>query len=396
MSKRDPNPAVRPRRNVMYPTPWQRKMIWASLTTMAIVALGVISILLILAIGRALGYLQPILIPVAIAGILAYLLNPLVEWLQRYGITRIRAVLIAMGVATLPLLALIWAGPQIYQQSAEFAKDVPKLLMKGKEMVIKALAHYQNHADNPYVHQAVEYLQAQLPQLPPKIWAFIQSSFQGFLGAFGFILGLIVVPIYLFFFLNNAAAISKHWGDYLPLRASPFKDEVVDCLTEINSYLIAFFRGQIIVTAIDGLLLAIALAALNIPFAMLIGLAVAVLQLIPYLGVILCWIPTVLIAAIQFQDWFHPIAVTVAFLVVTNLDGLIIAPRVVGDSVGLHPMTIIVSVFVWTLLVGGILGALLAVPLTATLKVLLRRYVWQRPPDTPEPLPAPPQEPIIN
>jgi len=205
------------------------------------------------------------------------------------------------------------------------------------------------------------------------------------------------VPIYLFFFLNNASAISRHWGDYLPLRASPFKDEVVDCLNEINNYLIAFFRGQIIVTAIDGLLLAIALYFLNIPFAMLIGLAVAVLQLIPYLGVILCWIPTVLIAAIQFQDWFHPIAVTLVFLIVTNLDGLIIAPRIVGDSVGLHPMTIIVSVFVWTLLVGGILGALLAVPLTATLKVLLRRYVWQRPPDDHEPAEPPTdQTPITN
>jgi predicted PurR-regulated permease PerM len=70
--------------------------------------------------------------------------------------------------------------------------------------------------------------------------------------------------------------------------------------------------------------------------------------------------------------------VSVAFLVVSNLDGFLIAPRIVGDAVGLHPVTVIVSVFLWTLLFGGLLGALLAVPLTATLKVLLKRYVWER------------------
>jgi predicted PurR-regulated permease PerM len=72
------------------------------------------------------------------------------------------------------------------------------------------------------------------------------------------------------------------------------------------------------------------------------------------------------------------VAVSAAFLIVSNLDGFLIAPRIVGDAVGLHPVTIIVSVFLWTLVFGGLLGALLAVPLTATLKVLLKRYVWER------------------
>lgn len=388
MRKHDASPpsAAAARGVPVYPTPWQNKVIWSSLTTMAVVALGAIGVFLVLGMGKVLGYLQPILIPVSVAGILAYLLNPVVDWLVRHGVSRTRAVLLGMLVAALPLLALAWAVPQIYQQSVEFAKEVPRLLQKGKDMVLTAIAHYQTHADNPYVHQAVEFLQAQIPLLPPKIWGFVTGGLQGFLGAFGFLLGLIVVPIYLFFFLNNAATISQHWGEYLPLRASPFKDEVVDCLNEINSYLIAFFRGQIIVTMIDGALVAAALAVLGIPFALLIGIAVAVLQLIPYVGVVLCWIPAVLIAAVQFQDWYHPIAVTIAFLIVTNLDGLFIAPRIVGESVGLHPMTIIVSVFVWSMLVGGLLGALLAVPLTATLKVLLRRYIWQRPLDIPPPV----------
>jgi predicted PurR-regulated permease PerM len=70
--------------------------------------------------------------------------------------------------------------------------------------------------------------------------------------------------------------------------------------------------------------------------------------------------------------------VTGVFLVVQNLEAIFIAPRIVGNSVGLHPMTVIVSIFIWGLLIGGLLGPILAVPLTATLKVLLARYVWGR------------------
>ncbi len=197
-------------------------------------------------------------------------------------------------------------------------------------------------------------------------------------------LGLVVVPVYLFFFLRDAANISRRWPDYLPIRASDFKDEVVSCVLEINTYIIAFFRGQILVTMIDGLLIFICLLVTGLKFALLFGLMVAVLQLVPYLGIILSCLPALLTAAVQWGDWKHPAIVLCIFVVVSNLDSFLIAPRIVGESVGLHPMTIIVSVFAWSLLLGGLLGALLAVPLTATLKVLLKRYIWQRSFDQPE------------
>src|SRR5260370_37850577 len=98
--------------------------------------------------------------------------------------------------------------------------------------------------------------------------------------------------------------------------------------------------------------------------------------MIPYIGIILCWIPAVLIAVAQWGDITHPLLVTLIFIVVQNLEGLFYAPRIVGNSVGLHPMPVIVSIFVWGLLIGGLLGPILAVPLTSTIKVLLTRYVW--------------------
>jgi predicted PurR-regulated permease PerM len=160
------------------------------------------------------------------------------------------------------------------------------------------------------------------------------------------------------------------------MRPSPLKDEIADALLEINSYIIAYFRGQLLVCLVDGTLIGSILTLYGLNFAPLIGLLVVILTMIPYIGIVICWVPAVLIAAFQFGDWTHPIVVTIIFIVVQNLEGMFYAPKIVGQSVGLHPMTVIVSIFVWGLLIGGLLGPILAVPLTATIKVLLTRYVW--------------------
>jgi predicted PurR-regulated permease PerM len=227
-----------------------------------------------------------------------------------------------------------------------------------------------------WVEKQLPSLERQLPNLSEKVWNLLKTSIGGFLGVTGFLLSLVMVPIYLFFLLKERPAIERRWKEYLPIRNSPLKDEIAAVLTQINNYIIAYFRGQLLVCLINGLLIGTALLFLGLSFAPLIGALVVVLTMIPYLGIVLCWIPAVLIAAGQWGDWWHPLWVTLAFVAVQNLEAIFVAPRIVGNSVGLHPMTVIVSIFAWGLLIGGLLGPILAVPLTATLKVLLARYVW--------------------
>ncbi len=229
-----------------------------------------------------------------------------------------------------------------------------------------------------WVEQQLPNLQRQLPLLTEKIWAILKTSIGGFLGVTGFLLSLVMVPIYLFFLLKERPAIERRWKEYLPLRNSPLKDEVAIVLSQINNYIIAYFRGQLLVCLIDGILIGTTLFLLGLNFAPLIGVLVVFLTMIPYIGIVVCWVPAVLIATAQWGDWAHPLLVTVVFFGVQNLEAIFIAPKIVGDSVGLHPMTVIVSIFVWGLLIGGLLGPILAVPLTATIKVLLARYVWGR------------------
>src|SRR5437764_4748371 len=137
-----------------------------------------------------------------------------------------------------------------------------------------------------------------------------------------------MVPIYLFFFLKERPRIEQRWKDYLPLRASPLKDEVAEVLSHINSYIIAYFRGQLLVCLVDGILIGSILTLFGLNFAPLIGVLVVVLTMIPYIGIVICWVPAVLIAAFQWGDWTHPLIVTIIFIVVQNLEGMFYAPRI--------------------------------------------------------------------
>jgi predicted PurR-regulated permease PerM len=432
-----------------YPTEWQQKAIWAAISALAISFLIFVFIAVVWIMANVVSFLQPILIPVAIAAILAYLLDPVVTRMAAGGLGRTKSIILLFAIAGLALAAVgTWLVPAIGMQSNNLAKELPQYTVKARDQVVEWIYRYEQtfgttsksrakatsgivnwllgstpaptlkpspkpttapeeaapvpspsatplleeiapapsklgeperHRIQDLVEKQLPNLEGQLPNLAEKVWGIIKKSIGGFLGVTGFLLSLIMVPIYLFFLLKQRPAIQSRWKDYLPLRQSRLKDEVAEVLLQINSYIIAYFRGQLLVCLVDGILIGATLSFLPPPglnFAVLIGCLVAILTMIPYLGIIICWIPAVLIAVAQWGDFTHPLLVTLIFIVIQNLEGLFYAPRIVGNSVGLHPMTVIVSIFVWGLLIGGLLGPILAVPLTATIKVLLARYVW--------------------
>jgi predicted PurR-regulated permease PerM len=398
----------------LYPTPWQKKMLWNAITSFSLLVIAGIVVFTLYVATQILLFLQPLLLPVAVAGVIAYLLEPVVSFLARRKMPRLLAVVLVFGAFVLGgVLLFVGVVPSIYTESVKFSSDLPGYLERGwgaidgfLEQNLQKLpqiggtpasdqsvaskpppqstsntptGRLERYQDNPYVQQSLQYLKDQLPTLVQRTWTLVQTSLTGVFGVFGFMVGLLIVPIYLFFFLKEFPRIAQTWSNYLPLRRSEFKDEFVSVLTEINGYLINFFRGQLVVALINGLLLAIGLSILRLQFGFLIGLGFAFFGIIPYVGYIICYIPAILVAFAQFNDWWHPLWVTIIFfLMIAQIDGLVTTPRIVGNSVGLHPMTVILSVFLWTLVLGGLLGAILAIPLTATLKVLLHRYVWDR------------------
>lgn len=450
---------------------------WKALTGIAIVIIGALLAGLVWLSSTVLGYLQPVLVPLAVAGIVAYLLDPVVKWFQKKGLTRIKGI-IAVFAGFLVFFAILAAfvGIKLSNQLENLDKDVSTnsteerfvhekqnplygwivrdFLSKDSQAVkdhlesdrtINApsdeiLEKYQvsdeqldaiiqsswsteplakpkdpRSQENPepgpekiatYEEKLAEYQQnekvayiesslsrnnfwltkggGQISSLLSATRSWLYRSYGKILGVLGIIIGFAMVPIYLYYFLKESDAIQGGWEDYVPLKTSRFKTEVVDTIREINGYLISFFRGQVLVAFIDGILVGITLTIYGLNYGLLIGVVMAMLGIIPFIGNILCLIPACIIA--YFQDdipyglpqWGYALGVVGIFVVVQQINSLVTAPKIVGDSVGLHPMTVIFSMLFWSLLLGGFLGALLAVPLTAAVKVIFRRYVWDR------------------
>ncbi len=431
-----------------HPTSFQVRTLWNAATGVSILVLGLLLVGLIWLVGQIFGYLQPVLIPVIVAGIVAYLLDPVVRRLQKWGMSRLNSVItvfIAILVSLLLLLLAILPGVNQARKmaAAAFAPNAistsdtnpsdptkpkstnaataspssskaPNSTDAAEEKSLSdsinqfAEAHSIDNRSNivgwaltmvddtskevtpltkerPYV-----FLESRLGRTfvtyKDKIMSIASSGTNMILGFVGLSIGLAMVPIYLFFFLKDSDSIQKHWHDYVPLKASRFKSELIDTLHEINGYLISFFRGQVLVGFIDGILVGIALTFYGLPYGFLIGIFMAILGIIPYVGNIICLIPACMIA------WFHAktstpfglepvpymLGVVAIFVVVQQINSLATAPKIVGDSVGLHPMTVIFSMLFWSVILGGFVGALLAVPLTAAVKVLFRRYIWEK------------------
>lgn len=428
-----------------YPTKFQQRTLWNAATGVSILILGLLLVGLIWLTGRLFGFLQPVLIPVIVAGIVAYVLEPLVTMLQkRFSrlwsvILLYLSVLVGITILVAAILPGIQRGhhslKQMLSSSAPVTTNSDAQIATEDEItehqeqkleaaMVRQLRHLQLKNPSGPVSWLLQEIDDQGDPLPIIRSQIEERSLESFahsragrmlyqykdaifqtvrdwitkgssriLGLIGLVLGMIMVPVYLFFFLKDSDAIRNNWHEYVPLKASRFKTELVDTLQEINGYLISFFRGQVLVGVIDGILVGIALTFAGLPYGFVIGIFMAILGVIPYIGNIICLIPACIIAYLHalsgdallgMTPWTYVACVIAIFFTVQQINSLVTAPKIVGDSVGLHPLTVIFSMLFWSLVLGGFVGALLAVPLTAAVKVLFRRFIWVRKIQNPE------------
>ena len=320
--------------------------------------------------------------PLAIAGILACLLDPLVDYLeQKRGLSRGRAVFWVFLLAVVLVLGLLsTVVQQLFVETGRLLNELPNYAQDLRKQIEYWLAHtnWGRKAQQAWESQlgvtAQDWLTRTLPVVSTWLWAQMTrvASWAGLL------FGLALVPVYTYYFLLEKSGIKEKWTNYLPLAQTPFKEEVVFILRSINDCLIVFFRGQVLVALCDGGLLTIGFLALGLNYAFLLGFVAGLLSIVPYLGIMISLVPALILAAVQFGDWWHPALVLAVFGIVQLLEGFVISPKIIGDRVGLHPLTIIIAVMVGTTLMGGVLGGVLAIPLTAALRTLMFRYVWRQ------------------
>lgn len=354
-------------------------------------------------LGRVFMALEPVLLPVVVAGVLAYLLYPPVVWVQKWVKKRLPAVLIVLLGASVLLAGLGMAVvPPLVRQTGELVSERHKILESaadsGREL-LESNAFVQQAVDalysktekdaqeaglsteslggaHSYTAKVAAIIEYNSSYLTEKGMEWLTAGTRAVSGATAFLIGAVMVPVFLFYFLLESEKIVLNWHKLLPLRSSRFREELVGTLRQINGYVVSFVRGQMLVSLIDGALLGIALKIAGLPYAVTIAAAAALLGIIPYIGMISTGIPALLIAWFTWHDIGSTAMVAAIFIGVSQFDGWVIQPRVIGNRVGMHDLTIMFSVLFWGMVLGGVVGALLAVPLTAAVKVIFMRYVW--------------------
>ena len=363
------------------PTEKQSRVIWFSLTALAVAAMILLGGLVIWGFGWLANQLASVIFPLAIAAVLAYLLDPLVDFLERLKIPRTRAILLVFFVLLMVVFILLaTVVPQLIVEIKSLVQKMPEHAARLRDYLTNKLSMspLADRARDAMATDMGASLQNWLANAAPVVGAWLLLQFQRAASWIGFIVGLALVPVYLFYFLQEKSGIQRTWTDYLPLNESKAKEEVVFVLMSINDALIVFFRGQVLVALCTGTMLALAFSILGLHYAILLGAIAAILGIMPYVGSIVCLLLALVLSAVQFGTWLHPLLVLAIFGAVQLVEGFVISPKIIGDRVGLHPLTIIVAVLVGTTLMGGILGGVLAIPLTAALRTLMFRYVWKK------------------
>ena len=378
------------------PTEKQAKILWASFTALAIGILITLTAMLMIGVGWIANALSSVLIPLAIAGIIAYLLDPVVDWCHKKRRMKRHNAIILVFIIAIVLVGGLLASivPALVDEATKLKTEFPK---KAKVFQQKVNSLVQTNTTNTSNNTPNNNFLLNLPKWAQSVGltnekagefgvvavsnvsSWLLEQLKKITKIFGFLAGLALVPVYVFYFLLEKRAIKSNWKDYLPVRKSKIKDEIVFVLHSINECLIVFFRSQVLVAMCVGALLTIGFLALGLEYAILLGVMAGILGIIPYLGVALSIIPAFILSMVQFvptDGWLYPILILIWFVAVQAMEGLFISPKIIGDRVGLHPLTIIVAVMVGTTLLGGIVGGVLAIPLTAALRTLMFRYVW--------------------
>lgn len=309
-----------------------------------------------------------ILLPFILGMALAYLLDPIADWLERAGMSRFWAT-ITIVVLTVLILALagLIVVPLLVAQLAGFLERLPsyaaELQALGDRFFATRIGQYfRTQGGGTNVDQMVAQGASWIATLIASVWAGGQAVIN--------VVSLIVVtPVVAFYLLYDWDKMLARLDGLLPREHA---ETIRQLGRDIDHAIAGFIRGQGAVCLILGLFYAISLSALGLNFGFLIGSVAGVISFIPFVGSIVGFVLSVGVALVQFwPDWVWILAVVVVFAVGQFIEGNILQPRLVGSSIGVHPVWLMFALFAFGSLFGFV-GVLLAVPVTAAIGVLVR------------------------
>ncbi|EPT33645.1 PF01594 domain protein [Bacteroidetes bacterium oral taxon 272 str. F0290] len=340
---------------------------------------GVLTGIVIIFVLYLINKLSGVLLPFFIAWLIAYLLYPFVKFFQ-YKL-RLRSRILAIIMVMLLFMAVfglvVWGVfPPLIDEFSKVKDLITAYFIEGTKQadipgtVVNFIKEY---VDMEKVQEALNFenvgkiIQKGIPQL----WAFLEGSMNVLFSIFA----SFIVLLYMFFILLDYETISNGWIKFIPSKKRDITQQIFN---DVKDGMNRYFRGQALVATCVGILFCIGFLIIDFPLAIGFGLFIGLLNMVPYLQLI-ALIPTILLALLKAADtgqnfwWILFLAISV-FCVVQVIQDMIITPKVMGKAMGLNPAIILLSLSIWGSLM-GIVGMIIALPLTSLLIAYYKRYI---------------------
>lgn len=310
-------------------------------------------------------FLGDVITPFLLGGAIAYCLDPLADRLENRGLSRVAAVTIISVLAVLVFLAMVLLViPMLIDQSTLFVLNTPELIASLQAFLMEQFPEIME-ADST-INQSLASLGETIRSKGGALLSAIITSFQGVVNI---ILLVLFVPVVTFYLLLDWDHMIARIDDLLPRDHAPAIRRIA---SDIDKTLAGFIRGQGTVCLILGTFYAVALMAVGLQFGLFVGALAGLISFIPFVGSIVGGVLSIGLALFQFWgEWFWIGLVALIFIGGQAIEGNVLTPKLVGGSVGLHPVWLIFSLSAFGS-VFGFVGLLVAVPVSASIGVLTR------------------------
>lgn len=322
--------------------------------------------------------LSMVLLPFFIAWLLAYMIYPMVKFFQyrlRFR-SRILCIVISLLLILVGIAAFLYLFiPPAIGEFLRFRVLIASFISEtGDSAIAQSLETFlKEHIDQNAVLQLLQKnnIMKALQVATAQLWALLSHTIDAIIA----ILGFCVILLYLFFILMDYEKLSEGWIRLIPKRHRRF---ITSLVTDVQQGMNSYFRGQALVAFCVGILFSIGFVIIDFPLAIGLGMFIGLLNLVPYLQIV-GFIPTVLLALLKAFDtgeniWLILLAVSMVFIIVQIIQDGFIVPKIMGKLMGLNPAVILLSLSIWGSLL-GVIGLIIALPLTTLLLSYYRRYI---------------------
>ena len=313
---------------------------------------------------------RDILLPFVAGMALAYFLDPVADRLQRLGMSRLMAtVFILLSFLVLVVLALMIVIPVLVTQAAEFAQRMPDYIAQFQALITSA----DRDLLPPFLEQQLDNLSESFAGLLSQgagfVGTLVAQIWTSSMALINLAALFVITPVVAFYMLLDWDSMVRKVDSWVP---RDHVEDVREIARDMNRAIAGFVRGQGTVCIILGLFYAIGLSLVGLNFGLLIGMFAGLISFIPYVGSLIGLVLSIGVAVVQFwPDYIWIAAVAGIFFAGQFLEGNILQPKLVGSSVGLHPVWLMFALFAFASLF-GFLGMLIAVPAAAAVGVLVR------------------------